>query len=195
MYLDQHSDSDGFRCWLTTEELDQFLALERHSTIQKIAFGLAGRCGLRTKELVDTRPVDVRDGPAGDMVRVTDGKGGKQRSTPIPLDLKASIDAISETRDQPPDEPLIGVSTRGVRKWMETARNTMRADSGDEDWQYVSMHDLRRSWTQHLLDNGVEDGMVMTWGGWERWDTFKDHYKGTYSPKKQQEERSKVAWL
>jgi hypothetical protein len=35
----------------------------------------------------------------------------------------------------------------------------------------------------------------MEWGGWEDWETFREHYLGAYSLDAQQRERQKVEWL
>lgn len=37
--------------------------------------------------------------------------------------------------------------------------------------------------------------VVMGWGGWEDWPTFRDHYLGESSPEAADRERSKVAWM
>jgi integrase len=94
-----------------------------------------------------------------------------------------------------PDEPLIDRPTRWVQRAVERARNELRAETGDEGWQYVTPHDLRRTWGHLLIEDDVEPGIVMEWGGWENWETFREHYLGVYSMQKQREERDKVDWM
>lgn len=193
MHLEPHPSHDGHQVWLTAEELDALIEkVDRNR--EQIALRLAARCGLRTKELLDVAPTDVVDGPAGTMVRVSEGKGGKYRETPIPDALAERIDTTGDTMDDP-TEPVLDVTPRTVQNWTEAAAMDCFFETDDIGWKQVSPHDLRRSWAQALLDAGTEPGMVMTWGGWESWPVFREHYLGQYSPRMQQGEREKVNWL
>lgn len=162
---------------------------------RQIALMLAARCGLRTQEVVDVMPEDVVDGHAGKMLRVWEGKGNKYRETPIPERLVDKIDAYTQMREDGMDTAVIPRTTRTLRKWIEYARTHMHGETDDDGWPYLSMHDLRRSWGQQLVESDVEPGMIMLWGGWDDWSTFREHYLGQYSARKQQEERGKVGFL
>lgn len=105
------------------------------------------------------------------------------------------IKTYADQDGQPNDEAIVDRPTRTIRRWVDKVGETLEAMTGDAAWQYVSPPHLRRSWVQALLDSGVEPGMIMTWGGWEDWQAFPEHYLGVYSPKRQQTERSKVEWL
>ncbi|MFP4627324.1 MAG: tyrosine-type recombinase/integrase [Natronomonas sp.] len=194
MQLRDHPDDDGKRVWLLEDEMNQLLD-SASDTERRIALSLAGRCGLRTKEVVDVSPEDIVDSPAGKVLRVWEGKGNQYRETPIPDDLAQLVEMYVDMRDEPVNENVIPRSTRTLRKWIESARETMHDETGDRGWRYVSMHDLRRSWGQQLVESDVEAGMVMLWGGWDNWETFREHYLGQYSVNKQQEEREKVSFL
>lgn len=194
MQLKNHAVKDGKKVWLTSDELTRFLATA-DTTPQKIAFGLGARCGLRAAEIVAVTPPDIVESQAGTFVRVWDGKGSKYRETPIPLGLAATIDAYADTRQGNADVPLVDRSTRTIQRWVETAANTLHAEDNDEGWKNLIPHDLRRTWGTLLVEDDVEPGMVMEWGGWEDWETFREHYLGAYSMTKQQEERAKVSWL
>ena len=124
-----------------------------------------------------------------------EGKGSKYRETPIPKDLAQLIEMYVDMREEDPAENVINRNTRTLRKWIRAARETMEEETADSGWTYVSMHDLRRSWGQQLIESDVEPGMVMLWGGWDNWETFREHYLGQYSVQKQQEERNKVGFL
>jgi len=87
-----------------------------------------------------------------------------------------------------------GVSTRTLRRWLE-ARREQLAEDGDSRWQYVTMHDLRRTWATQLKGAEVDALLVCDWGGWEDLETFLDAYRGTYAPDVQRREREKVEWL
>jgi len=59
----------------------------------------------------------------------------------------------------------------------------------------VTPHDLRRSWAT-LLSADIDDPLlIMDFGGWEDIETFLQHYRGSYSPRVQREQLSKVGWL
>jgi len=162
---------------------------------RRIALSLAGRCGLRAAEVTAVRPRDVVNGAAGRHVRVVDGKGGKTRSPPCPATLASEIDAWAQAHSLDPDDHVVDVTTRTLRRWVEKRANELRAETHDEGWQYVGPHDLRRSWGQALLESDVEPGMVMEWGGWADWETFREHYLGAYSGKAEREQAAKVGWL
>jgi integrase len=168
---------------------------EADGTTQTVALGLLARCGLRVAEAADVTPADVVDTPVGPFVRVQDGKGSKYRETPVPTDLAASMRALADVRDEAADTPLVDRSTRTIRRWVTTAGERLYADTGDDGWTYLGPHDLRRTWGTLLVEREVEPGLVMEWGGWEDWETFREHYLGAYSLDAQQRGMEKVDWL
>jgi len=195
MHLQPHPESDTKACWLTADEM-RLLLNQPDDTEREIALSLAGRSGLRSAEVLDVTPVDIVDGPARSMVRVWEGKNDDYRETPVPDGLAGLISGYVDGRDRDADQPIVNVeSTRTLRKWIAQARDQAGAETGDDAWKLVSMHDLRRSWGQLLIENDVEPTMVMHWGGWKDWETFRNHYLGVHSAQKQREERDKVAWL
>jgi len=46
-----------------------------------------------------------------------------------------------------------------------------------------------------LVKRGFEPGLMMEWGSWEDWETFREAYLGTYSTKAKTRARGKVDWL
>lgn len=75
------------------------------------------------------------------------------------------------------------------------ATERLEAETGDEGWSRVDVHDLRRSWATHILAQGVLPSVVMSWGGWKDWETFRRHYLGEFSPEVLEREREKVEYL
>jgi integrase len=71
----------------------------------------------------------------------------------------------------------------------------MYEETEEVGWRYVSAHDLRRSWATLLIHGEVEPLLVLDWGGWSDYETFRDHYMSINSPEYQAEERKKVEWL
>jgi integrase len=192
MRLKDYNDRDGKRVWLSESEIDLFLEHRDadHSEMHA-AFILAARCGLRREEIVNVRPSDIQHTDTGTVVRVWEGKGDKYREPPAPDEL--STLALGMGGD--PGAPLVDRDPSTIYGWVQRAAQRCRARTSDEGWQYVGPHDLRRSWGVRLLENGVVPSVVMEWGGWEDWQTFRDHYLSEFSPEALRRERGKVSWL
>lgn len=192
MRLKDYDERDGKRVWLSEKEIQSLLAAGRENhNEERAAFLLAARCGLRRKEIVDVTPAHVVDNQTGHVVRVWHGKGDKYREVPAPNDLLTLMVGM----EKPPDESLVTVHPSTIYDWVQRAAQKRRTQSGDEGWQFVGPHDLRRSWGVRLLEAGVLPSVVMEWGGWEDWQTFRDHYLAEFSPEALKRERGKVEWL
>lgn len=194
MQLKDFEDQGGKRVWLTVEEVETLLAATGN-TRQKIAVGLGARSGLRRTEISEVTANDIVDGPAGIRVRVWNGKGDKYRETPISRNLYSTIEAYADVRSENDETPLIDVRPRTVQRWVKSAAQACEEETDDVGWQYLTPHDLRRTWGTLLVEAGVEPGMVMEWGGWEDWETFREHYLGAYSAEMQRQQLDKVDWL
>lgn len=181
MHRRPHDEHDGMKVWLAKAEVEQFLdAVE--DTTHRIALGLAFRSGLRSAEVVQVTPVDVVDGPAETMLRVHNGKGGTYRETPIPPGLATTIRRVDDVRPEPSDVPLVDVSTRTVRRWVDRYATELAEETGDDGWRDLSGHDARRTWATLLAGaESVDPLLVCDWGGWSDLETFLEHYRGTYS--------------
>jgi len=192
MRLKDYDSKNGKRVWLSEREIGTLLD---HSDTDHpemdAAFLLAARCGLRRREIVDVAPKDLVRTDHGQVVRVWEGKGDKYREVPAP-DSLLNI-ALGLNRDQA--ESLVTVDDSTIYDWVQRAAQRARASEEDEGWQYVGPHDLRRSWGVRLLEAGVLPSVVMEWGGWEDWETFRDHYLAEFSPEALRRERGKVGWL
>lgn len=202
MNLRQHAARDDMKVWLSADEIDQLLAQVEGRTSRRFAFALAARCGLRSEEVTDVRPLDIQDTDAGPMVIVREGKGDKYRETPIPPDLKREIEAAAQYRPQDEEWPVVtnqsdsrGVATRTLRHWMQAAREQLAEEDDDPRWRHLTMHDLRRTWATHLKSEDVDPMLVCDWGGWADLETFLDAYRGDFTPEAQRREREKVSWL
>jgi len=191
--LDQHDQRADMKVWLSQEEIGQLLDATK-STQERIVIGLGVRCGLRSHEILDVAPRHVHDTNKGWILRVHHGKGDKYRETPIPRELVGIIQTAQDYRDAPDTQSIVDVTTtRSLRRLLE--RVVDRIDSDDAGWQELSMHDLRRTWATQLRGADVDPLVVMDWGGWNKLDTFLDHYRGTSTPESQRRERNKADWL
>lgn len=191
MRLKDYDERDGKRVWLSEQEIGQLLdETDGDHPEMDVALLLAARCGLRRQEIVDVTPADLVTNDTGQVIRVWEGKGDKYREVPAPSQITQL--ALGMARD--PDESLVSCDPSTIYDWVQRCAQRCRA-SGDEGWQFVGPHDLRRSWGVRLLEAGVLPSVVMEWGGWEDWQTFRDHYLAEFSPEALRRERGKVGWL
>lgn len=195
MQLESFKQADGRRVRLNANERDRLLDVYRHDARRRIGLALMARCGCRCQEAVDVRPRDVFfDQETGrQFLRIPEGKGSKERETPIPDELAGRIEAYTDSHA--PDQLVLGVTTRTLRRWVVHAANELRSETGDERWRHVRPHDLRRTWGHLSLEAEVLPSVVMQWGGWEDYDTFQKHYLGKHSLRIQAREAKKVEWL
>lgn len=194
VFFEKHDNRDDYKVWLSQDEVDDLINAASDSQ-QRIAFELGAHCGLRTEEIIHVAPVHVKDTEAGKMLRVDSAKNDNIRQTPIPPQLATRLETIDDVRDEPADEPVIQSSKRTLRRWIKKSVEKLADDSEESMWQYVTMHDLRRTWATSLKGEDVDAMVVCDWGGWNDLETFLDHYRGKFSPEAQRKQRGKVEWL
>lgn len=191
MRLQDFPEDDGKRVWLAQDELDLLISkAPADHPEHAVALMLAGYAGLRRGELIQITPNQFNQAPRGWLrVPAEFTKADRYRETPIPTDLAAMVQGMGGE----PDEPVVDVAGNTVRRWVKKAAGKCLDETNDPGWQHLSPHDLRRTWGGHLLwDRGVLPAVVMNWGGWEDWKTFRDHYLGEMSPAAADRERAKV---
>lgn len=191
---DYPEKKNGKRVWLDEDEVQLWLD-EARGPLQKVAFLLAARVGLRRGEIVQVRPVDFVEGPTGSHVRVWEDmtKAEAYREPPVPEELANIVETLAYEQD--PEEPVVDRVDDRVYQWTRQAAERCRAKTNDEGWKFLGPHDLRRTWGVQLLERGVVPSICMEWGGWEDWETFRDHYLGEFSPQAIKRERAKVNYL
>ena len=73
---------------------------------------------------------------------------------------------------------------------------SLRATTGAKGLSYLDVLVLRRTLGVYLLwDFCVLPAVVMSWGGWEDWETFRNHYLGEMSPAAAEREREKISFV
>ena len=192
MRLADYDERDGKKVWLEQDELDALIA-EAKKPEEEVALMLAGKCGLRRKEVAEVTPVDVIETHGHYRVRVWHGKGDKYREVPAPERLANTVNTLSYQLEA--DDPVIDAHETTVYDWVRRAAERLHSETGDEGWQYLDVHDLRRTWGTYLVGQGVIPGLIMQWGGWEDWDTFRTNYLGEMSPEVDRREQQKIPWL
>jgi len=195
-----HPEDDGMRVWMNGGELDQLINKmeERRGTPGAIAGRLGGHCGLRRGEAAGTTQNHIADTLGGEVLRVPErnAKNDKYRETPVPTDLADRVRMVSEYDDDiGPDDAVLDVVAKTLNRWTKNAAKELAAETGDDGWLDVTYHDLRRTWGTRCLEQGMLPSVVMAHGGWNDWETFREHYLGEFSPEALRRERSKVSWL
>jgi integrase/recombinase XerD len=136
---------------------------------------LALQTGLRVGELINLDCADVVLG-VGAHIRC-EGKGRKQRSTPLRRDTVRTLEAWLKERSGKPDDPVF-TTIRGdrlsrdavehiVRKYVLAASKACASLAGKR----VSPHVLRHSTAMDLLQNGVDRTVIALWLGHESVET------------------------
>lgn len=192
MNIEEHPE-EGFAVWLSKQELET-LVEQPDGRQRRIALKLGGYCGLRSAEVTDVCPKHVRDTQIGYVLEVPDGKDDKYREVPIKESLATQIAMYGDMIGSD-DQPVIDVTTRTLRNWAKDTVDVLADDTDNHRWQYLSFHDLRRTWATHLSNAGVDSKIAMQWGGWSNLETFLDHYQGSFSPEAQREARAKIDFL
>ncbi|MFD1601027.1 site-specific integrase [Halobellus rarus] len=181
MRLEATSKPDQYHVWMTDDEL---LKLRRAAATHRddlvIQFG--GFVGLRAFEIPQITPNHVkRIDDDHYRLRVPEGKdttgsGGKPRDAYLPKDLESDIYRYQSAEDIGRDEPLVDLSERGVRDVVKRTAERAAEQTGDEDFQYVSSHDLRRRFAQRLLvDEQLNPRVVMQVGGWDSFQAIEPY--------------------
>ena len=178
-------NKDGsWNVWMAREEY-QVLPREAETFEREVAIRLMGDCGLRVQEVLDVTPAHIQRMSDGEHfeLEVVAGKDttgeydeGKHRETWLPRDVEATINRYIQEAGLDEDDALVPRSKRTVQYWVEDAAERAAAETGDQDYQRVSTHDLRRCWANHLLvEENVSPRIVMALGGWSSYDAIEPY--------------------
>jgi len=180
--LESTAKEDEFKVWLTDRELEE-LRRAASSHRDDLIIQLGGYVGLRAFEIPQICPKHVNRTNDGDhyRLRVPQGKDtangtGKPRDAYLPKDVEGDIHRYQNANDLSRDEPLIDLSERGVRAAVKRTAERAAEETGDDDFAYVSSHDLRRRFAQRLLvDKQVNPRVVMQVGGWDSFQAIEPY--------------------
>lgn len=137
---------------LSYDEVRTVLGLIR-SPVQEMALTMIYACGLRLSEGVHLKTGDVDTERM--LVWVRNGKGGKDRSVPLPESLLAMLQRYwRKGRPEPwlfPSRRTNGPMSLGTLQ--RTFRDAVQQSSVTKP---ASVHTLRHSYATHLLERGVD---------------------------------------
>jgi len=182
MRLEATGADDQYKIWMTDAELED---LERVTASQRdhIIIRLGGRVGLRAFEIPQVCPKHVKRTDDGDHYRLrvpegkdTTGNGGKPRDAYLPADVEGDLHRFQNAEDIDRGGPFVQLTERGVRDVVKRTAERAAEETGDEDFRYVSSHDLRRRFAQRLLvDEQVNPQVVMQVGGWDSFQAIEPY--------------------
>ena len=182
MRLEATQKEDEYKVWLTDSELDE-LRRAAASHRDDLIIQLGGYVGLRAFEIPQIRPKHVKRTEDGEHYRLripegkdTTGSGGKPRDAYLPESVEADIHRYVTAEGIDRGEPIIDLSERGIRNVVKRTAERAADETSDDDYQYVSSHDLRRRFAQRLLvDQNMNPRVVMQVGGWDSFTAIEPY--------------------
>jgi site-specific recombinase XerD len=165
--------------FLTEVEIDALLAapdrMTRTGRRDAALFSLAVQTGLRASELIGLSCADVHLGPGAHVS--CNGKGRKQRITPL---TKASVAVLRAWLAEcvgPPEAPLFttqtgrALSRDALEHRLACHIRTAAAACPSLAQKPVTMHVLRHSAAMRLLRAGIDTSVIALWLGHEQIET------------------------
>ncbi|WP_135807460.1 site-specific integrase [Halorussus marinus] len=182
MRLEATAKEDEYKVWMTDGELEE-LRRAAASHRDDLVIQLGGYVGLRAFEIPQIRPKHVKRTEDGEHYRLripegkdTTGNGGKPRDAYLPQDVEGDIHRYQNAEDIGRHEPLVDLSERGIRDVVKRTAKRAADETGDDDFHYVSSHDLRRRFAQRLLvDRQMNPRVVMQVGGWDSFQAIEPY--------------------
>jgi len=182
MRLESTAREEVYKVWITDEELRE---LRRASANHRddLVIQLGGYVGLRAFEVPQIRQKHVKRTEDGEHYRLrvpkgkdTSGNGGKPRDAYLPQDVESDIHRYLNAENIGRNEPLVDLSERGVRDIVKRTANQVAEETDDNDFRYLSSHDLRRRFAQRLLvDRQMNPRVVMQVGGWDSFQAIEPY--------------------
>ena len=167
------TDGNEHKVWLTDSEIED-LRRATNSQRDDLIIQLGAFVGLRAFEIPQVRPVDVKATDSGQYrLRVragknTSGNDGKPRDAYLPNGVERDLQRYQNEHNIAPKDPFIELKQPGVRAVVRRTAARTAETTGDDDFEKVSTHDLRRRFAQRLLvDEQVNPRVVMAVGGWD----------------------------
>lgn len=176
------SGDSGRKVWLQyPEDIEQLAAQARERGWQRrVAILLMGRVGLRASGVLTACPEGLHYHDSAEFWELevrgknTDGGEKEPRRSYVPEEVARELDNYAKERDIAPSDPFIERSVDTLRRWVREAAAELVDE--DSDWQYVSSHDLRRSWAHyHLVEKEVTVRVMMDIGGWSSYNAIEPY--------------------
>ena len=161
------------KVWLTDDEIED-IRRATASLRDDIIIQLGAFVGLRAFEIPQVCPSGISTTtndeyrlqvPAG---KDTTGSGGKPREAYLPDSVERDLQRYQNAENIAPNDCFIDLSTDGVRRVVIRTAEHAAEMTGEQRFEHVSSHDLRRRFAQRLLvDEELNPRVVMAVGGWD----------------------------
>lgn len=184
MRLESTAKPDEYNVWLTDSELEE---LRRYAggTRNDLIIQLGGYVGLRSFEIPQVCPKHVSRTDDGEHYRLrvpegkdTTGGDGKPRNAYLPKPVERDLHQFQQQNNIGQNEPYIDLAPRSVRNAVKRVAERTAEETGNDDYLYVSSHDLRRRYAQRLLvDERKNPRVVMAVGGWDSFKAIEPYLK------------------
>ncbi len=180
-----------WRVWLNPNDYETLLK-HAHNEQARLAIRFGGECGLRVSETTNVRYEHVRQSTHPDVdafflevygkdTTGTLGEMGKFREAFIPRKLLQSVQKYVIEESLSPDDPIFGVTKRTIQAWIKRAAETAAEETGVEDFEKVSSHDLRAAYaTDCLIRRDMNVRVVMAVGGWGDYKSMEPYLNATF---------------
>jgi len=169
------------KVWLTDGEIEDLRRATR-SQRDDIIIQLGAYVGLRAFEIPQPTPSDITQTESGQYrLRIkagkdTSGNGGKPRNAFLPDSVERDLQRFQNQDNIAPRDPFIHLKQPGVRAVVRRTAKRAAEETGVEDFQKVSTHDLRRRFAQRLLvDEAMNPRVVMQVGGWSSFQAIEPY--------------------
>jgi site-specific recombinase XerD len=189
--------------FLLADEIDALLGIIDRSTWigrrDRTLLSLAIQTGLRVSELLTLRCRDIVLGPSP-YVRC-EGKGRKQRCTPLRRELVALVEAWLRERRGQPDAPVFPsqrggpLSRDALEKLLAKYATVAATKCPSLKSKRVSPHVLRHTAAMELLRHGVDRTVIALWLGHESVETTQVYLHADLNLKEQALARTSVLGL
>lgn len=204
--LIRNNRDDTARVWLNqTEYREEFLP-SATGYDHALACRLGAEAGLRANEIARVKPADITevrvtnshdpslpDVLEGTMLRITGEKdtrrdttddASKERDAYLPDDTRRAMVRYQNDRHISDSDYLFSnadgghLSTKTIRNYIKRVAEATAEETGDERYEYVSSHDMRRYYaTTMLQQHGINPEVLMRVGGWEDYDSLKPYLR------------------
>jgi len=170
----EETQSGYVRVWLDKKDKQRLVGYYDDDPVKQVAIRLMLESGLRAEEVPRVSASDLIDSEKADFTRlkIREAKAGR-RETIVPPSLAQQIRTVSNIQES---DVVVNVTDRTVRNWVYKASEHIALKTDEPDWNEVSPHDLRRTFASGMVQDGVSESLVMKWGGWENYETFRGHY-------------------
>lgn len=165
--------------FLSSTEIDELIKAPDQSTWagrrDRTLLMLAIQTGLRVSELIALRRKDVQLGTGAHVT--CQGKGRKQRCTPLRRDVVSIVEAWLRQRPIEPDVPVFPniygttLSRDAVEKLLEKHTIAAAERCPSLKQKNITAHVLRHTAAMQLLQSGVDRSVIALWLGHESMDT------------------------